>query len=374
MEFSHADGLQVSESFDGNYNSVVNIPHNAWWDSLFGIDRSKTTGDQAPAEPATAALGSKPSPSNSMGHLSSLVPSIEPYFTGSCSTLQAIQSKTGIVATCNADFLPCTDGPSNTFSPSSTFDLAVPYQPLGAIGMESTGHESALGITTQPDQSFGIRCGLDQQSQTPSSLAQTNECHMAFHNLLSGSDGSTLHNQQHPDTSDALAVNRAGCYTSDHMAEPYLYSFENHQSVQQPNGAQMDECEAALVKHRSSTLPERQRGHQFRVCPINDPSSPMPNDPTMASASTDLPTSTSATSPRDDSWKCDKCGTVLKTKGSRNLTRNKRRHHCPGTGPKYPCPRCQKSFNRGDSRLLHLRKWHPETQVDSPRPRKRNIR
>ena len=239
---------------------------------------------------------------------------------------------------------------------------------VGAIGTESTGHDVGPDGKSPPPQSYGISYGPKQQPQISLPVAETNECHSNHANLLLSFDGSSSHSRRNLDTSDALAVNRAGCLISDPSAEPFFY----HRRAQQQNGVQMDEYKEALVEHSSRTFLVPRNEHQLGVHSASEPTSPhnaLPRNPSMASASTISFISASSPLSNDNSWECEKCGTIIATKGTKNRTRNKRRHHCPGTGPKYHCSACPKSFNRGDTRLLHLRRKHPETNTEPARPR-----
>ena len=352
MEFSPADSSHI----DANN---IDVPADSWWD--FMIDHSDVTADLASLEPITTVPDYTPPSSDIQGPSSSLP------LSHNRSTYQVTQSLVEFSTTFDTRTTPQPDQLSDAFD-SLTSDSIYPYDLVGAIGTESTGHDVGRDGKPPPLQSYGISCGPKQQPQISSPVAETNECHSNHDNLLLSFDGSSSHSRRNLDTGDALAVNRAGCLTSDLSAEPSFY----HRRAQQQNGIQMDEYKEALMEHSSGTFPVPRHEHQLGVHSASEPTSPhntLPRTPSMAFASTISFTSASSTPSNDDSWECEKCGRVIATKGTKNRTRNKRRHHCPGTGPKYPCSACPKSFNRGDTRLLHLRRKHPETNTEPARPR-----
>lgn len=372
MELSPAGGPQIMNPVGNNNGDKVDIADDEWWDSIFGIGHTNATGDQPLPEPTIGELSSTPPSSNSKNHSSSLYP-LNSYSARARSSYQASQSLPEFLTTCDTRFAPHPDGPSHTFS-SSMFGITRPYDLLGTIDICSAGRESGPEHTTPPDQSYVVRCGLEQQPQNSSPVTETSIYEAHHGTLLFGLDGSSLHSQ----TSDALAINRAGCFLSDNLAEPYSYSVEDHRRAQNQNAIFVDDYEEVPVEHLSSTSPVWRHGNQLGAHSASDPTSPSlspPRDLSQASLSTAPSISASCKKPSsDDSWKCDNCGRVLATKGTKNRNRNKRRHRCPGTSPEYPCPICPKEFNRSDTRLLHLRKWHPEVNIKSPRPRhKKNI-
>ena len=377
MDFSPLDGPQICGPLEDNYENKIEIPEDTWWDSIFGIDDFKATGDQVLPNPPTAALGSTPSSSSGSGQSPSLHLFNNHLLAGDQLSGQVAQSPTDYLGTFNARSAPHPDELSKTV-PSSRLDITAPYDPLAVMGIKSAGHGSGPHSVTPPNRSYDLRSGLEQQPQTPSLVAETNiysACHGA---LLLGPDGSSVHSQRtpEPNTGDALAVNRAGCLTSENSAKPYFYSAGDHRRAIEQNAIHVDVYEDTLVEHPSSKSPIWSLQHHFGARSASDPNSPgIPLPMDLSQASLYIPsTSLTRTSSIDDSWKCDNCGRVLATKGTKNRDRNKRRHRCPGTGPKCPCPICPKSFNRGDTRLLHLRKWHPGAHVEPPRARKRKNR
>lgn len=240
---------------------------------------------------------------------------------------------------------------------------------------DSTGHGSGSENATAPDESCDIRRGLEQQPLDLSRFARTSRYDTHHEDILFGFPfQGSLHNQRHPDTSDALADSRAIGFAEDESAASYFHSFDGHRREPERTTIDKDEYEEAQMQHSPDVSPQWRHGHQLRACLASDPtfsSIILPRDSSPVSPSTFSSTSATTTAPIYDGWKCGNCGRVLATKGTKNRNRNKRRHHCPGTGPKYACPECPKSFNRGDTRLLHLRKGHPEINIKPPRPRKR---
>lgn len=321
---------------------------------MFAIGRSNATEHQVVPVPAAAALGSAPRPSYTRGLPSLCYASSDSYSAGARSSYSPIQTPTNLFATFNAPFT-LHPGKMSEMPSSSAFD------------------ESGSDNTTPPDRSFNVRLGLEQQPLALSQVAKTSNYDAHHQDLLSYFD-SFLHSERKSNTSDALADSRAAFPISDDSATPYFHSFEDDRHEQQINTIHMGEYEETVAENLLGTSSISRHEHPLQIHPASDPTSSSmssPKDPSLAPLSTTSPISAITIPPIDDSWECDNCGRVLATKGTKNRNRNKRRHHCPGTGPKYPCPICPKSFSRGDTRLLHLRKWHPDIQKESPRPRKR---
>ncbi|KAF6219977.1 hypothetical protein HO133_003802 [Letharia lupina] len=370
MDFSYADGPRSSEPGENNYEYTIDTPDDEWWGSMLSIGHSDATGHQELPEPTIASLGSTSQSSQSRGYLSSLQPSSSLYFAGAQSSYPAIQLPANSLATFDAPFTLHAGGTSEMFV-TSTLGDASSSNSFEAVGTASAGHESGLDNTTPSDESCDVSRGLDQQSLALSGAVNTTR-YEAHHKDLRSNFDSTLQSHKNQETSDALADSHAGYVTKDNPATPYSYFFEDDRREQRQNGIQMDEYEA--VEQPSGIYPVPRHGNEPGARLASDrtsPSSLSPGDSSQAFLLTTSLTSATQTHSTNDSWKCDDCGRVLATKGTKNRNRNKRRHHCPGTGPKNPCPICPKSFNRSDTRLLHLRKWHPEIHMEPPRPRKR---
>ncbi len=355
MEFSQADGLRSSEPVKNTYTNTIETPDDEWWDSCFRTGYYDLTEDEALPRPAEAALGSTLPLSYNRGYPLSSDPSSSPYFSEISTGYPTIQSPTGLRDTLDAQIAPHLDNSGDSL-PSTALNIAASLDMFGAIGIESASHKLGPYYVTPPDDSHGINCALGKQSQLPFLPLETSDY-----------DANFLFGHHEPAVaSDALPVNRAECFTSDSPAKLYLYSAEENQRAQTQSAIDLDESDHVPFLP-SLTSPAWQRGKQFKVLPASEPTPTNDSSPKDAS----LVSPYTASSPSDDIWKCDNCGTVLATKGAKNRNRNKRRHRCPGTGAKYPCSICPKSFNRGDTRLLHLRKRHPETPIEPPRRRKR---
>lgn len=366
MNFSHVNGPWNSEPVEKNYGNTFQIPDDKW-DSIIGLDRSDATQYQSPPVYRTAALGSTESYSSIGGNTSPMHTPSGSRSTGARSSYLAIVSPQAFI---NFDTpFPYSQDDMNEPCLYSTSGGTRSCKSSGAVRTEPAGYKSDSDGTLQPDRSENVRPDQEQllQASSPETDSSRND---AYHAALPFSlDGSSLH----PHTSDALTVNR-GLITSDELAKLYFYSIEGHRQVQHRSGMDVDGCEGAPVEPPSGKSPVWQGRHQLRVCSVSGPMhppSPSGKGSSPTSPSAILSTLATKTLSNDDSWKCDSCGRVLATKGTKNRNRNKRRHKCPGTGPKYPCAICSRLFNRGDTRLLHLRKQHPEVHTDPPRPRKR---
>ncbi len=373
MESNTADRSQVPEPVGNNYKNMTYHSGDESWGST---GHSNATKDQVLTEPTTTALSFAPPLYNNRSDSSFLNPTSNHCPTGVRSSYHAIQPRTNHPATFDTGFTIHPGGPNHTSCPSnpSTFDITDPYDPFGLIGSGSTSHESCQDAIKQPVRPHSTNCGLGQQLPTPPLVAETNRYDTSVESFLFNFDGSSLDGQRNLDASDALVDNRPGYILSEDSATSYTLSFENDRHEGKNPATYMYEYEGPLVEYPSRTSPVWLQGNHIRARSASDPSSPSrlsPQDSPPPSSSSLLSKSVSNTPPDEESWKCDNCGRLLTTKGTKNRNRNKRRHRCPGTGPKYPCAVCPKSFNRGDTRLLHLRKLHPEIHIEPPRLRKR---
>ena len=372
METAHSIGPWDSEVVENTYQITTELPDDELWDFMIDAGRSNATEHQVLPKPATATLGSAPRLSYIEGLPSSCYPSSDPYFAGVQSRHPTIQAPTDLFATFNAPFT-LHPGRTSEVSSSSAFNDAFCSHPLEAFSAESAGHESSSDNITPPDRSCNVRLGLKQQLLALSPVAKISNYDTHHQDLLSDFD-SFLHSQSKPNTSDAFADSRAGFPISDDLATTHFHSFEDNRHEQKTRTIHMDEYDELVAECSPGLSSILRQEHPLQIHPAGDPTSSgtlSPRDSSLESLSTTSSISVTTVPPIDDSWECDNCGRVLATKGTKNRNRNKRRHRCPGTGPKYPCPVCSKSFNRGDTRLLHLRRWHPEIQREPPRPRKR---
>ena len=355
MDFSNADGLWSSGPVKNTYKNTIEIPDEQWWNACFRTGYSDLTEDGALPRPAEATLSSTLSLSNNRGYPLSSDPSSSPYVSEMSTGYPTIQSPTDLRDTLDAQVTPHLDNSDDQFH-STALNIAAPLDLCGVIGIDSASHELGPYYVTPPDESHGSKCAFGKQSQLPFLPLETSD-----------HDPNFLFGHHEPAVaSNALPVNRAECFTSQSPAKLYLYSAEENQRAQTQNAINLDESDHVPLLS-SFTPPAWQRGNQLEVPSASEPTPSNDSSPKDASP---VPPYT-ASSPNDDTWKCNSCGTVLATKGAKNRNRNKRRHRCPGTGAKYPCSICPKSFNRGDTRLLHLRKRHPETPIEPPRRRKR---
>lgn len=344
---------------------------------MLGVSDSNATRDQTSPDPTIAILGSTCLSSNNGGCSSSSSPSGDPYSAGAQSGNQAIHSPIDHLAMLDTRLAPHADSSSDSSS-SWRYDAVKYHDPFGAIGVESDGRRFGLSAITPPSRSCGTGYGMEQQQQVPSLMTEGSKYATNYSDLPFNVDESSIHSQRDPEKSEALSDNRAGCIASDDSVKPYSYSVERHQPVQLHDAAHLDEHEEALMDHSSDTSRAWPNGNPLDARSLSDPTSPNslsafpPLAPSQDSLLRVSSTSTANLHSIQDSWECDKCGRKIATKGTKNRNRNKRRHCCPGTSPKYPCPVCPKVFNRSDTRLIHLRKWHPEIQTAPPRPRGKN--
>lgn len=341
---------------------------------MFSVDHPNATGNQI-CEAAATENCSTPRSYDSPGQLMSLHSLSTPYSAGTRSNHPIIQPLAKLLAPSDARLTLQPRGISGTPS-SSFFDPLFSSNILEFVNTGSAGHGSGSDNKTLLDRSYDVQCGLEQQPVARLEEARTSRYGMHPGGHLFGFNNSA-YSQRNPNTSHTLADSRAGHVTSDNSTRSYVHSLEANRREQQQNTIHINDYDMGLMEQTLGTFPVWQHGHQLGACSAGDPTSASSSPPRQLSqTSTSNTPLTFATSTHsiDDSWKCDNCGRVLATKGTKNRNRNKRRHHCPGTGPKYPCAVCPRSFCRGDTRLLHLRKCHPEIHIEPPRPRARKNR
>ena len=278
----------------------------------------------------------------------------------------AIESSTAPLINWSTQSPYLQDGMSgmSSWPPSSRAD---PFFFAGPVVTELAGHQWKSDNTRPAERCYDFRLSIEPQ----------NEARLGFNKTTKGardSYGTPLFNSDESSfTNDVRTTNRAGCHTSDNLANTFTHTFEDR-STHHQNAIDEEHHQEVSTDHLLGISPGCHHGHRVSAHATNYPVCPRsssPKDPWLANSSTSSSTPASALDPVAEIWKCSVCGRVLATKGTKNLNRNKRRHHCPGTGPKYPCDICAKVFNRDDTRLLHLRKQHPETNVEPPQPRKR---
>lgn len=365
MDVSPVDGLLGSDIAEISYEDTIEIPDDGWWDSVFGTAHSNTTEDEALSAPTTTAFSCTAPLSNSVDHSQSSHPLSRPPFARAKISCHAIQSPTYPLTTFDAPLAPHLSWPSDPFS-SPAFDISVPNDSLRAIGIVPLGHKSAPDNTTLPDRFHNVRCSLEQRPQAPVLAAET-KSYDAQHGDFPFGLGEPY------SQSGALRVNRAQYMISDNLAKPYVHAVDDHRDTHKRHPTYLNSNGMASVEQFSSLSPVWRDAHRLKALSASELISShglAPQVSPLASSSTILPTSATTSPLLDDNWQCDICGTVITTRGIKNRNRNKKRHRCPGTGPKYPCPVCPKSFNRGDSGLVHLRRWHPEMHTKPPRARK----
>ena len=356
MDINTADGTQIPGPIEDNYEV------DEYWEDIIGFDPPYATRDQASLETVRGAGSSVSTSSDSSTTLSALQFSN----TSSCTAGYPIsQSPAESRAIFNDRVAPRANAPSNTFAAPDD-PTPLPNDPFGAVDIESSWDDPWPDTSEYPEQCLGIRCDGEQQPQTSLPIEETG--------TDDAQDTATLLSlaefPSHGHTSDAFAITCAGCSTSETDVH-YSYSFENHQLPQKQIANHMNDYVETIVNLAPKTSAPFQHGQRAEVNAASTPtylSDPSPRDSSYASQPM---TSATSTNSHKESWECENCGIVLKTKGTRYRNRNKKRHHCPGTGPKYPCPTCTKSFNRSDTLLVHLRKRHPEVSTKPARPRKR---
>lgn len=373
MEFTRADGSQKCRPVEVNHENTFCVPDDEGWTSTFAVDRSTAAEHRASPEYATATLGSV-CPYSFGRALSSPLQD----WSGSWSTGPwSILSPTENLANGEAQASYYQDRTSETTSslkPGRILSLIS----SGAINAEPAYHKTKSDNAMSSDQSCNNRLGLELRPQALSRVAETSRYEVHHDSMLLGLDGFSSRCHSDFDPIGAFAVDHVGYRIGDSLSKSHFYSVEDHRLAQRHNANLGDGKKESSVEFRSGTSPERRHGHQLEARSGGGPkflSSLSPKDLSQASVTTTCLTSATRSLSMDDSWKCDNCGRVLATKGTKNRNRNIRRHRCPGTAAKYPCPKCPKSFNRGDTRLLHLRKRHPDIRSEPPRPRKRkNLR
>lgn len=356
MNINTGNGTQIPEPIEDNYEG------DKYWEDLFGFDHPNATRDQASLETVREASSSTSALSDSRNTLSAL----QFWSNSSCPAGYPIgQSPAEFRATSDHRVAPRPNAPSNNFV-TPTYLTPLPNDPFGAIDIEPAWHNPWPGTSKRPERCCGIRCDEEQQPQTSSPTVETGTDDAQDTATLLGLAEPLLHGR----TSDALAVNCAGCSTSE-TGVPYSSYFENHQLPQKQMAIHMNDYVETGVELPPDISTSFRHGHRAEVHATNSPTSLSTSSPRDSLHTSKPMTSATSTNPTEESWKCENCGTVLKTKDTKYRNRNKKRHHCPGTGPKYPCPTCTKSFNRDDTLLVHLRKRHPEMSTKPPRPRKR---
>ena len=197
-----ADGLQSTESVKNSYDFMVDVPDDEWWDSLFGTDRSDSTGDRALSYPRTLQLGSIPLSRHSRRQSLSSHPLSNPHLPGDESNTQAIESSTDYLNTVDTQTEPRAY--SNDLYPSEAIDTTGPHDILGIIGMDSASQDLWPDNKAPPDRPHGIST-LDQP-QSRALTARSNEHEANCDNFLFGLGENFLR-------SNAPPVNRAECFT-----------------------------------------------------------------------------------------------------------------------------------------------------------------
>ena len=254
-------------------------------------------------------------------------------------------------------------GMSETSPSSTTYHRTSPSDSSGADFADLFGRQWESDNIVPPDRCCSVRQALEQRTEELSNSIEANRDDSLNITLLSGLQRSFP-------PCHALAVNRAVWSTSDSSDKPYCHSTDHYHCAQQQLAIYMTDREEGFLGLSLDTSPVWEHEHQLEADTPVCPGILSLSDHSFNSPSPCLSTSASPILAALD-WTCEKCGTILATKGVKNRNRNKRRHRCRGTGPKYPCPECSKSYSRGDTRLLHLRKCHPEFHVNPPQPRKR---
>ena len=280
--------------------------------------------------------------------------------------IPAIKSSTALLTNWNTQSPYHQDGMSSvsTWPPPKRADPSLFPSP---VVTEPAGHQWKSNNNPPTERWLDFPVGIEPQIEARLELNGTAiDDEDSYTTPLFDLDKSSF-------TNDMRAVTRTGRYTSDNLAINLSHTVEDrltqHQSAISKEGHQ-----EVPVDHLLNIYPGYHHGHRVsahsKKYPVR-PKSSSPKDPWLATSSTSSSTPASAIGPVDEKWTCSVCGRVLATKGTKNLNRNKRRHHCPGTGPEYPCDICTKVFKRDDTRLLHIRKQHPETNVEPPQLRKR---
>ena len=355
MDINAADGTRISGQIENSYEG------DECWEDIIGFDLPYATGDQASLE---TIRGARSFTSTSSG--SRTLSALQSSNTSCCTAGYPISpSSAESCATFDDRGAPRANAPSNSFV-TPNYLTPLPNDLFGAIDIESSWYGPWPGTSKFPERCWGIRCDREQQPQTSSPTVETG--------TNDAQDTATLLSlagfPSHSHTSDAFAVTCAGYPTSESDLR-YSYSFKNHQHPQEQIAIHMDDYVETIVDLPPETSAPFRHGPRAEVHAASNPTYLSDSSPRASSHASQPMTSATSTNSTEESWKCENCGTVLKTRGTKFRNRNKKRHHCPGTGPKYPCPKCTKSFNRGDTLLVHLRKRHPELRIKAARPRKR---
>ena len=302
---------------------------------------------------------------SSSGGYSSPIHDLEsPSLSGFWPLHPAHQSSIALPTDLNTQFPSYQDGMSgiSSWSPS---DTAKPLPFSEAIASGPAGHCWKSRNTPPPEQCFDF--GREPQNEVRTEFNGTTEgdkesCATPLVDLAKSSF-----------TNDMRGVNCSGCHINDRLANSFSHTVEDRFTHCQST-INADTCEEVSVDHTSGILRECHQGHRVSTQATKDPVNPRsssPKDPWPATSSISSSIPDSTLGPVAESWTCSGCGRVLATKGTKNRNRNKKRHHCPGTGPKCSCNICDKVYNRDDTLLLHRRKQHPEANVKPPQPRKR---
>ena len=332
-------------------------------DSEFGAHYHRATVHRSSSGFNNGPLGCAHLFYSDRGYSSSIYDLDSPSPTEFWSSHSANQSSTALLTNSNTQFLSYQDGTSgiSSWSPSGRADH-VRYS--GAAATEPAGHHWKSNNQPPAEQRFDFR-----------SQAQS-EVRLEFNGTTKGDEKSYATPQvdfnKASFTNDVHAGNCTGCHTSERLANTFSLTPDDR-LTQHQSAIDEEICQTISVDRVSGILPECLQGHSVSAHATEysgNPRSSSPKDPWPATSSISWSFPASTLGPVAESWTCSICGRVLATKGTKNRNRNKRRHHCPGTGPKYPCDICDKVFNRDDTRLLHLRKQHPETNLEPPRKRK----
>ena len=350
MNINTSDGTQIPGPIEDSYEG------DEYWEDIFGFDPPYATVDQAGLETVRGASSSTSASSDSRITSSAL----QSLNTSCCAAGYPFSgSPAESRATFDDRVAPRPNAPINSFV-TPPYLTPPPNDPFGAIDTESSWHGPWLSTSNCPERFWGIRCEEEQQPQTSSPAVETGTDDAQDTATLLGLPEIPSHDH----TSEALAVNCAGCSTSATDVH-YSYSFKNHQLPQEQTAIHTDDYVETIINLPPEISARSRHGHRAEAHATSSPTYLSNSSPRDSSQASQPMTSTKK------SWKCENCGTVLNTKDTKYLNRNKKRHHCPGTGPKYPCPTCPKSFNRGDTLLVHLRRRHPEMRTKPARLRKR---